>query len=156
MSEGVSEGLMAQALDLAGGDIEAAQDHYYRLFIANRAALDEKLPDIVKGWCRQQVLAHYCKARRETFYRAPEQQGARLRAARAMYLDFPLPVTGKPLREASADDLAGAIGFYRERATDADAKARWLAAIAGRIGNRLVGEALSEADLAALREAIDV
>jgi len=137
---------------------DAAAEHHYRLFTADRDAMQERLPEIVKTWCRQQVLMHLVAARRAIFYPdtpAPQQNGARLRQARSMYLDFPLPVTGKPLREATQADLVQAIGYYHERLKDADAKAKWLGLIADRIGNRAVGEALSEADLAALRETIN-
>ncbi len=65
--------------------------------------------------------------------------------------DFRLPGTNMPLRDAKRADLIEASRFYRSRADDAAHKARWLDAIADRVGRKRVGNALSESELERLQ-----
>lgn len=66
-------------------------------------------------------------------------------------MNFPLP-GGKRLQLANAAEVRDAAMFYNKQAVDMSGKAKWLAAIAERIGDKTVGEALTEQDLQDMRE----
>lgn len=59
-------------------------------------------------------------------------------------LDFRLPGPGNVLlRDAKKSDLVEAVKYYRHLSSDAGHKARWLEALADRVGRKRVGNALS-------------
>ncbi len=68
-------------------------------------------------------------------------------------LDFPLP-GGLRLADATKADLVEAAKVYRTQANDMARKANWLEAIAGKIGKKRVGNALSVQDLEALQASV--
>lgn len=79
------------------------------------------------------------------------------RLARAVHtnsytvLDFRLPNTNLRLGDARKSDLIEAAGYYGSRAADAAHKARWLEAIAARVGRKRVANALSESEIERLQ-----
>jgi len=65
-------------------------------------------------------------------------------------LDFPLP-NGIKLRDAKKGDLEEAAWFYREQSEDMDSKAKWLAAIAEKVGRKKVSSVFTAEQLAAMK-----
>jgi hypothetical protein len=66
-------------------------------------------------------------------------------------MDFPLPGGGL-LRDATAAACIEGATAYRHTASDAVWKARWLEAIAARVGDSIVSDVLNEEDLRALQQ----
>lgn len=97
------------------------------------------------------------RARALAWRPAPAAAAGRRRMARlsaqvsASLLDFRLP-DGSPLRDASAGTVRAAAAFYGDRAATMGHRARWLLAVADRLGNRTVAEALGEAELHEIQE----
>ena len=70
----------------------------------------------------------------------------------AMLLDFPLP-GGKPLRDATKDEVQDAANSYRTQAVDMVQKSAWLKLIAKNVPKgKTVGETLDELALALFKE----
>jgi hypothetical protein len=104
----------------------------------------------------QHVIGALIRQDRRTIWSRPSAPDARVaalsNAVSLSLLDFRLP-GGKPLRDASAEDVSAAAGFYAEQAADMDAKARWLNAVAAALPDgAVVGDALDVATLDKLRE----
>lgn len=78
--------------------------------------------------------------------------GSRLETLGVTLLDFPLP-SGIRLRNASKADVLEGARFYSAQAADMQHKAKWLEAIAAKVGNRTVGEKFTAEKLQALQEA---
>lgn len=104
--------------------------------------------------CYEAVRSEY-RAERAVLWTAPNYtqggNGNRVREHARSLLDFPLP-NGKRLRDAKRADLLEAAEFYAKQAANMQSKADWLSRIAEIVGRRKVENALSEHDVAALRE----
>lgn len=148
-----------RAWDDSDGTFQDATDIAERLFTGDPDAMRELLPAIVREHCRGMVAQYVASIRKAAFYPgiAVAAQGGRLRAAQASValMDFPLPNTGKLLRDATGDECAVAAAGYLVTAADAGAKARWLEAIAERAGESAVGDVLTEAQLQQIRKTIN-
>lgn len=136
------------------GDMPAAYRALYAEMVADQARLNEVLPSILMAWVREQIGAHV-GAIRIASIPMPDatSRGDRLRSVIASTLfDFPLP-GGKRLGDANAAEILEGAGSYHRNAADAAHKARWLEAVAGRVGRRNCAEkALTLAQLEALFE----
>lgn len=85
---------------------------------------------------------------------APDARVARLVTGmnRVGLLAFPLS-SGRKLAEATGSEVAADAAQYAMKSKDMAWKARWLSAIAARVGSKTVGQVLSEDDLAKMKEA---
>ena len=95
--------------------------------------------------------------RREIWKKSTEQPandrvGALVVSNMAMLMDFPLP-GGKPLRDATGDEVQDAANSYRKQAVDMAQKSAWLKMVAANVPKgKTVGEALDEMALALFKE----
>lgn len=81
------------------------------------------------------------------------QRGERLSTAISTLLRFALPVTGKPLAEATGEECRAAAAYYADQANAYSHRARWFDAIADKVKARVVGKVLREDDLRELMQA---
>ncbi len=87
-----------------------------------------------------------------TTHAANGRVGALVAANMAMLLEFPLP-GGKPLRDATRDEVQDAADLYRKQAVDMVQKAAWLRLVAKNVPTgKTVGETLDELALALFKE----
>lgn len=148
--------LARQAWNESDGTIADAVDVLYRKATADRAFISEKLPQIVRAWCQDEIGSLVGSIRLAAWTPPnadPKGNGPRLaNAMRASLLDFPLP-GGKRLADADAGEVREAAALYRRDAADAAWKARWLERVAEATGRkRCVANAVSESDLRRLQE----
>jgi hypothetical protein len=153
---GDSIGAMARAAwEASHGDFDAAAERFAKALEADREMLRKARRMAFAAWCRDQVR-QAASAHRTAVFRlrseADAARGSRLRMAlSATLMDFPLPGGGL-LRDATAADCIEGASAYRHTASDAVWKARWLEAIAARVGNAIVSDVLNEEDLRALQQ----
>ena len=90
--------------------------------------------------------------REQTVQPANDRVGALVRSNMAMLMDFPLP-GGKPLRDATRDEVSDAANSYRKQAVDMAQKSAWLKLVAENVPKgKTVGETLDELSLALFKE----
>lgn len=145
--------IVQEAVDASGGDESQAVEILYSRVVSDADFLKSELPTLVRRWCQSQIGTLLGAQRVKAWKPQPVTHNPnRLNAAiRANLLDYPLP-RGKRLGDASTDDLAQASGYYWGVSNSNAHKARWLDAIAARMGNaHRVEDALTEADLQALQ-----
>lgn len=151
-----SPSLARQAWIESGGNPERAIELLFARLKSQRSLFLK----LLREHCANQVAGIMGDERRAAFYGqspSPPATVSRLRATfRMALMDFPLPVTGKRLAEATGDEVADAARHYRVHEADARRKARWLESVAARAGNSIVAEALDEATLQILRREADV
>ena len=99
--------------------------------------LNSIMPQILRAWCRDQIGDYAGKLRIAAMRPAADpSQGGRLRVAfNATLYDYPLP-SGKRLGDANAREIREGSEAYSRTAEDASHKARWLAAVADRVGRK--------------------
>lgn len=122
--------------------------------------VSEEIADLAETVMESAAYAAVTKIQRErraVIWRTPNRSGTtagrRLVSTGVMIgqLDFPLR-SGKRLGEATGIEVAEEASYYEGVGADAMAKAAWLRQIADAAGDRVVGEVLTEDDLAAFRE----
>lgn len=96
------------------------------------------------------------RSRREVIWRTPSHQDATagdriVRAGMTITLmDFPMR-SGRRLADANGSEVLSDSESYAATAKDATHKAEWLRRIAEAVGDRIVGEVLTDADLRRMR-----
>jgi hypothetical protein len=148
-------GMARAAWEASHGDFDDAAERFAKSLEADREMLRKARRMAFAAWCRDQVR-QAASAHRTAVFRlrseADAARGSRLRMAlSATLMDFPLPGGGL-LRDATAAACIEGATAYRHTASDAVWKARWLEAIAARVGNATVAEVLDEEDLRALQQ----
>lgn len=142
------------ALDKAGGDIAAAVDVMHRTMRSDRALYAAVMEPLERSACYE-AIASIIRQSRAKVWQAPNaaaDTGGRILALVRHLMDFPLP-GGKRLADATKVDLVAAAEFYSKQAGDMAHKSRWLAAVAGKLGDSdVVRTTLDEAALAALQK----
>lgn len=130
--------LAQEAFEQAGGDMPTAADQLAALVMADRKMLAEVTPVAIRAWAAEIVRNHAATMRVRAVASVAQdttQRGGRLRVALAATLfDFPLP-GGKRLAEANAAEIRDGAANYQEKASDMAHKARWLVAVADRVGS---------------------
>lgn len=135
-------------------DVKAATEALEALALKDpdvlRALTVERLHAICYDECRR-----VCMARRKIVWTAPNYdaggKGERIRQHAMTLLDFNLP-GGKPLRNATHQDVIEGAEFYRKLAESNGAIARWLHLVAEKVKRGTVGEKLTAKQLTALRD----
>lgn len=146
--------LVREAWSANEGDMPAAASALYGRVVQDQALLGEILPQVLMTWCREQIGSHVGTLRAASLPVLDETgRGGRLRAVIATTLfDFLLP-GGKRLGDANAAEILEGSAAYQRSASDAAHKARWLVAVAARVGRRnRADKALTLAELEALFE----
>lgn len=149
--------LARQAYDASDGTIQDATEILFRRATSDHAFITEKLPEIVRSWCAEQI-GHLVGSVRLAAWTAPNYdakgKGERLaNAITASLLDFPLP-GGKRLADATPEEVREGAAFFRSQAEDMSWKARWLDKVAEKVGRKpRVAAAVTEADLRKMQEA---
>ena len=145
-----------KALASSEGDLSKATEKMEKAVRANPTLFNELMWPLVHDACYDK-LRSLVRTDREKIWTAPNYtqggNGRRLHALASTLLDFPLP-NGKRMRDASKADLVEAATFYGTQAKDMSHKARWLDAIAARVGRKKVGDVLSAEQLAKLQEEV--
>lgn len=129
--------LVREAWTANEGDMPAAASDLYGRVVQDQALLGEILPQMLMTWCRERIGDHVGNLRAASLPVLDETgRGGRLRAVIATTLfDFLLP-GGKRLAEANATEILEGSAAYERSAADASHKARWLGAVAARVGRR--------------------
>jgi hypothetical protein len=145
-----------KALEDADGDVQKGVARMVERVRKNRALFTTLMDPLVESACFREI-GMVCRRERRDIWRAPNygpaDEGARvIQLAAGNLLMFPLP-GGKPLGEATKEDVEKAAHFYREQSNDMGHKARWLQIIADRTPpERLVQHVLSDEELRSLQE----
>lgn len=144
-------------LEECGGDVVSATDKMERRVRAERDLFYALMDPLVRKACYD-VLREVVRDERRTIWTAPNYtkggNGDRLVSASLTLLDFRLPHNLLPLREAGKDDLVAGADWYESQANNMQHKARWLRAVAAKVGNKVVGEKFTAEELAKLQEAV--
>lgn len=147
----------AEAMDKAGGDIQEATSIMERWVFGNKRLFDELMTPLVREACYN-ALRKTVQEERRNVWTAPNYtkagNGDRLVSTAMTLLDFRLPHNLKVLREAGKDDLIAGADWYEKQAGNMQHKARWLRAIAEKVGSKAVGEKFSAESLAKIQEAV--
>lgn len=129
--------LVRDAWEHNEGDMPNATEALFSTVSGDQAMLAHILPGVLKAWCREQINHHVFQLRVAAL--SPVEDPARsnrLRTAIAASLfDFPLP-GGKRLGDANASDIREGAALYNRSASDAAHKARWLEAVAEKVGRK--------------------
>lgn len=144
-------------LEECGGDVVAATDKMEKRVRAERDLFHQLMAPLVRSACYD-ALRKSVRTERESIWTAPNYtkggNGERLVSASLTLLDFRLPHNLLPLREAGKDDLVAGADWYESQASNMSHKARWLRAVAAKVGNKVVGEKFTAEKLAELQEAV--
>lgn len=156
-----------KALEATGGDFERAVTLLEKRVRANARLRSELLEPFITQACRDAVRQEVRLVRREVWTGTrsgtppkpqvtPSPRPAKS-DSRVVYLAkgnlamFPLP-GGKPLGEATREEVADAAAFYSRQSADMGAKARWLSLIAQSLpAGRTVAEVLTDERLTELQ-----
>lgn len=146
----LAESLLAKYDNDVGKAAQVLEDRV----LANETLFRDLMRPLVGMICYElvgQVVRKDRKAIIDTVKEADtaEEGLRRLISASLAMLDFPM-LNGKLLRNASAADCIETAEFYQKQAGDMAGKARWLKAIARRIGSKTVGAVLTEKDAVAM------
>jgi hypothetical protein len=149
-------GRAREAWEDHAGDYESAATALYETIMGDKQLMKEILPQVLLNWCHEMIRGQAAQARGRIVPSTLDatQGGARLRAVIGQTLfDFPLP-GGKRLGDANGEEIGDAAAGYRQQADTLGHRARWLAAVAEKVGrsNRAEGS-LSLAQLEELLEA---
>ncbi|MFY7837865.1 MAG: hypothetical protein ACOVQ0_16450 [Novosphingobium sp.] len=129
--------LAQEAFEKAGGDMPTAADELAALVMNDRKLSAEIMPVAMRAWAAEMVRTYAANMRVKAIASLSQdmtQRGGRLRVALAATLfDFPLP-GGKRLGDANGSEIRDGAGAYKEQAADMNHKARWLEAVADRVG----------------------
>ncbi len=155
--ETVSVSKIAQrCLAEAGNDICAAQKLMERLVSKTPPLFHDLMQPLVAGACYDALRATV-RAERGKIWTAPNYtkagNGERLEATALTLLDFVLPTTMRPIRDANKADLLEASDWYGKQAENMRHKSAWLAMIAAKVGRKTVGQKFSATELQELQEA---
>jgi len=138
----------------SSGNLSLAADRLVARINSNRTLFTALMLPLVRAACYE-LINHIHRDKRNKIWNYPSasQGGDRVELlAESNLLTFPLP-GGKPLNEASGEEVKAAAEFYSKQSVDMAHKARWLFLIAERVqGKRCVGEAVTEGDLRALHK----
>lgn len=154
-----------RALAEAAGDVRTASRRLEAAVRTDRQLRDELTEPLLVGACYD-ACRMACRGQRKRSWAPPAPAAATPRAtdlsqsaSRVVHLAsgtltmFPLP-GGRPLGEATRDEISAAAGFYETQAGDMATKARWLRLVAQSVpGERKAGEVLTERRLRELQEA---
>lgn len=144
-------------LEECGGDVVAATDKMERRVRAERDLFHELMAPLVRNACYD-ALRKAIQNERQAIWTAPNYtkggNGDRLVSASLTLLDFRLPHNLLPLREAGKQDVIAGADWYEKQAGDMNHKARWLRAIAERVGNAKVAKKFTAEQLQALQEQV--
>jgi len=147
----------AKSMEKAGGDIQEATDIMEQWIIGDDRLFNELMTPLVREACYN-ALRKTVQEERRNVWTAPNYtkagNGDRLVSTALTLLDFRLPHNLKVLREAGKDDLIAGADWYEKHAGNMQHKARWLRAIAEKIGSKAVGEKFSAESLAKIQEAV--
>lgn len=144
-------------LDEFDGDVVAATDRMEKRVRAERDLFHELMAPLVRNACYD-ALRKAVQDERRTIWTAPNYtkggNGDRLVSASLTLLDFRLPHNLLPLRDAGKDDLVAGADWYESQANNMRHKARWLRAVAAKVGNKVVGQKFTAEKLAELQESV--
>lgn len=147
--------VVAESLKKAKGDLSAATDLMHARVLRDDYLLRVLMSPLVRQACYDTLRQNLRSERREV-WTAPNYtkggNGQRLEALATTLLDFRLPL-GIILRDAKRDDVEAAAQWYETSAGNMHHKARWLRAIAEKLGRGKVGSKLTAEQLAELQEA---
>lgn len=147
----------AESMDKAGGDIQEATSIMERWVCGDKRLFNELMTPLVREACYN-ALRKTVQEERRNVWTAPNYtkagNGGRLVSTAMTLLDFRLPHNLKVLREAGKDDLIAGADWYEKQAGNMQHKARWLRAIAEKVGSKAVGEKFSAESLAKIQEAV--
>lgn len=144
-------------LEECGGDVVSATDEMEKRVRAERDLFHELMAPLVRNACYD-ALRKAVQDERRTIWTAPNYtkggNGDRLVSASLTLLDFRLPHNLLPLRDAGKDDLVAGADWYESQANNMQHKARWLRAVAAKVGNKVVGQKFTAEKLAELQESV--
>lgn len=147
--------MATECLEQAGGDLSAATDAMHERVIADDYLLRILMEPLARQACYDAIRSGI-RQERAHIWTAPNYtkggNGQRLDALATTLLDFRLPHAGIILRDAKRADVQAAALWYETSANNMQHKARWLRAVADRIGRGKVGSKLSAEQLQALQE----
>lgn len=144
-------------LEECGGDVVSATDKMEKRVRAERDLFHELMAPLVRNACYD-ALRKSVQDERRTIWTAPNYtkggNGDRLVSASLTLLDFRLPHNLLPLRDAGKGDLVAGADWYESQANNMQHKARWLRAVAAKVGNKVVGQKFTAEKLAELQESV--
>ncbi|MGF3026945.1 hypothetical protein ACQVP2_29525 [Methylobacterium aquaticum] len=170
-AERIAEAARA-AYEDAGGDMREAARRLEGNVRRSRALRDELTDPLISAACWD-AIRQQCRSNRSRIWHTPvsvapsrpqlpaQTSAPKADAARVIQLAagnlmlFPLP-GGRPLGQATRQEIAAAAEFYATQAADMGVKARWLALVAEAVPEgRQAGQVLNETRLRELRGLAD-
>lgn len=130
--------LVRQACADHPGDMPGATQALCDVVTSDPDLLADLMPRLLRAWATNHVGTYIGNLRLDAARSvgATDQGGARLRSSLSRSLfDWPLP-GGKRLGDANAQEILEAARFYQSASSDAAHKARWLRAVAERVGRK--------------------
>lgn len=145
--------LARKAMDECGDDIQAATEKLEAMARSNTKVWKGLTDHLLRAACFEACKA-ICRQDRRMIWTAPNYDaggsGERVRAHGKTLMDMPLP-GGKPLRDATREDLIAASEFYRKQSETMGAISDFYHSVSLRVKTKTVGETLSEAQLEQIR-----
>ena len=145
-----------EILAKARGDLSAATDKMEARVRQDDFLFRSLMSPLVRQACYDALRSQVRKDRAK-IWTAPNYtqggNGQRLEALATTLLDFRLPHASIALRDAKREDVEAAAQWYESSASNMAHKARWLRAVAEKIGKAKVGNKLTAEQLADLQEA---
>lgn len=148
--------LVTRAWNESENSIEDAVDILFDCVVEDKEFLADKMPEILRTWCREQISSHVSRVRLTAWTAPNYSKTAKSDRVRNLIsnllMDFPL-IGGKRLGDGTKEDVLASAAFYSEQARILSHRGRWLNAVAQKVkGNSTVSQVLTEADLRDLQE----
>lgn len=148
--------LATRAWNESDQTLEDATDILFDCVVDDKEFLAEKMPQILRAWCYEQISSHVSRIRLASWTAPNYQKQSKTERIRLAFsdklMDFPL-IGGKRLGDASKDEVQASAASYLEQANTLAHRGRWLNAVAKKLNaNTTVSQALTEAELRELQE----
>jgi hypothetical protein len=153
--------IVSDLIDETNGDRDEATSRLLVVLANNEALYQSVIRPMINQAARELISAEVHKRRRESWNWSPPDQSKSMntlaRGVEKSLMEYwRLESTGKPIGDATKDDLRTEIGLYRERERENAIRADWLELIFNRLGrvakNTPVRSKLKESDLRDLKQ----